>query len=64
MPKTDDKKLTVDLRTGRKITLSIPVRVGCVDSEEICITILHEAKAGRLARLSVVAPVAVKIGIP
>jgi len=63
MQNTADKKLTVDLRTGRKITLSIPVR-GCVDSEEICITILHEAKAGRLARLSVVAPVAVKIGIP
>jgi hypothetical protein len=61
--KTTERRLTVDLKTSRKITLMVPT-MGPVDSGEICITITHEAKAGRLARLSVVAPASVKIGIP
>lgn len=57
-----DKKMTVDLRIGRKIVLFLG-EAGCVDSEKISITITHEAKAGRVARLNVVAPPMVKIAL-
>lgn len=57
-----DKKMTVDLRTGRKIALVLDASA-CVDSGKICITITHEAKAGRVARLNVVAPPMVKIDL-
>jgi hypothetical protein len=60
---TSDKKMTVDLRTGRKLVFTI-VGANGVDSEQICITITHEAKAGRVARLNVVAPPIVRIGFP
>lgn len=60
---TSDKKMTVDLRTGRKIMLLID-RPGFVDSEKITVMISHEAKAGRVARLSVIAPPMVKIVLP
>ena len=56
------KKMTVDLRIGRKIVLLLG-DAGCVDSEKISITITHEAKAGRVARLNVVAPPMVKIDL-
>jgi hypothetical protein len=58
---TSEKKMTVDLRTGRKLVFTIIGEKG-IDSEKICITITHEAKAGRVARLNVVAPSMVKIG--
>jgi hypothetical protein len=54
--------MTVDLRIGRKIVLLLG-DAGCVDSEKISITITHEAKAGRVARLNVVAPPMVKIDL-
>lgn len=60
---TADKKMTVDLRAGRKIILLID-KPGCVDSEKITVMISHEAKAGRVARLSVVAPPMVRIVFP
>lgn len=63
MTDTTPKKMTVDLRTGRKIMFTLVGENG-VDSEKICITITHEAKAGRVARLNVVAPPRVKIGFP
>lgn len=59
---TTDKKMTVDLRIGRKIVLLLG-DAGYVDSEKISITITHEAKAGRVARLNVTAPPMVKIAL-
>lgn len=59
---TTDKKMTVDLRIGRKIVLLLG-DAGHVDSEKISITITHEAKAGRVARLNVTAPPMVKIAL-
>ena len=56
------KKMTVDLRIGRKIVFSLG-DAEHVDSEKISITITHEAKAGRVARLNVVAPPMVKIAL-
>lgn len=60
---TTPKKMTVDLKMGRKIIFTM-VGANGVDSEQVCITITHEAKAGRVARLNVVAPPMVKIGFP
>lgn len=57
-----DKKMTVDLRIGRKIILLLGDG-GPVDAEKISITITHEAKAGRMARLNVTAPPMVKISL-
>jgi hypothetical protein len=54
--------MTVDLRIGRKIVFSLG-DAEHVDSEKISITITHEAKAGRVARLNVVAPPMVKIAL-
>ncbi len=63
MTQTHNKGLAVDLRSGKTITLSLPGVLG-VDSEKLCIKITLEAKNGQVARLNIVAPPAVKIGLP
>ena len=57
------KGMAVDLRSGKTIVLSIENMVG-VDTEKMCIKITLEAKTGQVARLHVVAPPAVRIGLP
>lgn len=55
--------MAVDLRSGKTIVLSIENMVG-VDTEKMCIKITLEAKTGQVARLHVVAPPTVRIGLP
>lgn len=54
--------LAVDLRNGKSIVLSVPFPTD-VDTENLCIKITLEAKTGQVARLHVVAPPTVKIGL-
>ena len=54
--------MAVDLRNGKSIVLSVPYP-SAVDTENLCIKITLEAKTGQVARLHVVAPPAVKIGL-
>lgn len=58
-----NKGLAVDLRSGRTLVLSLK-DLPHVDTENLCIKITLEAKTGRVARLHVVAPRTVKIGLP
>lgn len=56
------KGMAVNLRSGRAIVLTLD-KPPDVDTEKMYIRITLEAKAGQVARLHVVAPQAVKIGL-
>lgn len=62
MNKHVTKGMAIDLRSGKTVTFSVPGVAG-VDTEKMCIRITLEAKTGQVARLHVVAPPAVKIGL-
>ncbi len=56
------KGMAVNLRSGKSIVLTLD-KSPDVDTEKMCIRITLEAKAGQVARLHVVAPQVVKIGL-